>query len=278
MTREVAHYWSTAALPGVDLLRARFVTHRFSRHAHEGYAIALIESGVEEFDYGGSVERAGAGSFGLVNPGVVHTGHAGEPGGWSYRVLYPSVEVMRGIAAELGAPPGTPYFPEAVVRDPEAARLVRAAHRSGEHGDALATSSLFRAAVAGLLRHARPATGAVGPWGGDGADRMPAAVRTVRDILHANLVDPPSLEELAETTGVSAFRLVRAFRAATGLPPHAYLNQIRVREARRLLDAGLRPAEVAARTGFADQAHLTRHFKRAVGVPPGAYREARRAA
>ncbi|MFC5751155.1 AraC family transcriptional regulator [Actinomadura rugatobispora] len=271
MTSEVAHYWSHAALPGVDLLRARFVTHRFTRHTHDGYAIALIESGVEEFEYGGSVERAGAGALGLVNPGVVHSGYAGVPGGWSYRVLYPSIEVMSGIAADLGAPPGTPYFPEPVVADPEAARLLRAVHRSGEHGDALATSSLFRAAVASLLRHARPSgRSAFAP----APDSMPEAVRTAREILHENLLDPPSLESLADGVGVGAFRLLRAFRTATGLPPHAYLNQVRVREARRLLDAGLRPAEVAARTGFADQAHLTRHFKRTVGVPPGAYRDA----
>ncbi|WP_344587868.1 AraC family transcriptional regulator [Actinomadura vinacea] len=274
MTGEVAHYWSNSALPGVDLLRARFVTHRFSRHAHDGYAIFLIESGVEEFEHGGSVERAGAGALGAVNPGVVHTGYAGVPEGWAYRVLYPSIEVMSGIAADLGAPAGTPFFPDPVVRDPEAARLLRAVHRSGEHGDALATSSLFRAAVAGLLRHARPRTGIGGEAGGV-AERMPAAVRAAREILHADLLDPPSLEALAEAVGAGAFPLLRAFRAATGLPPHAYLNQVRVREARRLLDAGLRPAEVAARTGFADQAHLTRHFKRTVGVPPGAYREAR---
>jgi AraC-like DNA-binding protein len=104
---------------------------------------------------------------------------------------------------------------------------------------------------------------------------MPAAVRKAREILHESLQDPPSLDDLAGTVGTGTFQLVRAFRAATGLPPHAYLNQVRVRQARRLLDQGLRPAEVAFRTGFADQAHLTRHFKRTVGVPPGAYREGR---
>jgi AraC-like DNA-binding protein len=71
------------------------------------------------------------------------------------------------------------------------------------------------------------------------------------------------------------FALLRAFRAETGLPPHAYLNQLRVREARALLDRGVAPAEAAARTGFADQAHLTRHFKRVVGVPPGAFQRGR---
>jgi len=70
---------------------------------------------------------------------------------------------------------------------------------------------------------------------------------------------------------MSPFALVRAFRGATGLPPHAYLNQQRVRLARSLLDRGLPPARVAAEAGFADQAHLTRHFMRVVGVPPAAY-------
>jgi AraC-like DNA-binding protein len=74
---------------------------------------------------------------------------------------------------------------------------------------------------------------------------------------------------------MSPFALLRAFRAETGLPPHAYLNQLRVRLARRLLDDGLAPAVVAAEAGFADQAHLTRHFKRVVGVPPGAYQRER---
>ena len=76
-------------------------------------------------------------------------------------------------------------------------------------------------------------------------------------------------------TGLSQFALLRAFRAATGLPPHAYLNQVRVRRARLLLDDGVPAADVAGQVGFADQAHLTRHFKRVVGVPPAAYQRER---
>ena len=39
---------------------------------------------------------------------------------------------------------------------------------------------------------------------------------------------------------------------------------------------GLPPGEVAALTGFYDQAHLTRHFRKLVGVPPGRYRSGAR--
>jgi AraC-like DNA-binding protein len=276
MAAEVARYWRHSAVPGVDLLRARFVTHRYGRHSHETYTFALIEAGVEEFDYGGSLLRAGRGAVALLNPEVVHTGQAGVPDGWAYRVLYPQVEVVTGIAAELGRQLGTPDFRDTVVYDARGAALLRAAHIAAEHGDRLASSSLLTTAVASLLAvHAGPARmRAAGRAGYSG--RAPAAVASIRDLLADRLAAPPSLDELAQITGMSPFALLRAFRAETGLPPHAYLNQQRVRVARLLLDGGAAPAEVASRTGFADQAHLTRHFKRVVGVPPGAYQRERR--
>ncbi len=279
MTAEVARYWRHAAVEGVDLLRARFVTHRYGRHAHETYTFGLIEAGVEEFEYGGSLLRAGAGSIALLNPDVVHTGQAATPAGWRYRVLYPKVSVVTDVAAELGWRPGTPQFPQTVHYDPVTAALLRSAHQAAEHGDQLASSTLLRSALAGLLcTHAAggPASLAWALRSGERTgNRAPAAVSTVRDLLHERLVDPPSLAELAAMTGLSQFALLRAFRAQTGLPPHAYLNQLRVRRARLLLDSGRPPADVAAEIGFADQAHLTRHFKRVVGVPPAAYQRER---
>lgn len=272
MAAEVARYWQHAAVEGVDLLRARFITHRYGRHAHETYTFGLIEAGVEEFDYRGELLRAGAGAVALLDPDTVHTGQAGSPDGWTYRVLYPRVSVVTDVAAELGWRSGTPWFPATVVSDPASAVLLRSAHRAAEHGDQLASSTLLTTALAGLLRrHAAPGPGgAVIP-----EQQAPAAVREVCDLLQDRLVDPPSLAELADLTGLSQFALLRAFRGATGLPPHAYLNQLRVRRARLLLDERRPAAEVAAQTGFADQAHLTRHFKRVVGVPPAAYQRER---
>jgi AraC-like DNA-binding protein len=265
----MARYWRHAAVPGVDLLRATYVTHRYARHTHESYTLALIEDGVEEFRYGGSLLRAGRGAVALLNPEMVHTGQAGVPEGWSYRVLYPAVSVVREVSAELTGSTGSPFFPDTVVDDPRSARLVRAAHLAAEHGDPLASASLLHAALAGLLReHARA-----------GRRSRPRearpAVRTALSLLHERVLEPPTLEELALAAGVGPFALIRAFRAETGLPPHVYLNQLRVRQARTLLDRGVPPAQAAAEAGFADQAHLTRHFKRIVGVPPGAYQRAR---
>ncbi len=87
---------------------------------------------------------------------------------------------------------------------------------------------------------------------------------------------PPTLERLATDLGTSPFALLRAFRAAYGMPPHTWLTDARVRRARRLLDAGTTPSEAAVTVGFTDQPHLNRHFSRIVGVPPGAYQRERK--
>jgi AraC-like DNA-binding protein len=271
MAAEVARYWQHAAVAGVDLLRARFITHRYGRHAHETYTFGLIEAGVEEFDYGGTLLRAGPGAVALLNPEVVHTGQAATSAGWRYRVLYPEVSVVTDVAGQLGWRRGTPLFPQTVHYDEHSAALLRSAHRAAEHGDKLASSSLLTAALARLLT----AHGKAGAAETPALRQSPASIRAVCELLHERLADPPSLSELAAMTGLSQFAVLRAFRAETGLPPHAYLNQLRVRRARTLLDHGLAPADVAITTGFADQAHLTRHFKRVVGVPPRAYQRER---
>ena len=100
-------------------------------------------------------------------------------------------------------------------------------------------------------------------------------MQQVRVYLEDHYAENVSLEELANFVNVSPFHLLRVFRDVVGLPPHNYLTQVRVRRARQLLQASLRPAEVALAVGFNDQSHLTRHFKALVGVTPARYAQGR---
>ena len=81
---------------------------------------------------------------------------------------------------------------------------------------------------------------------------------------------------LACCAGVSRYHLIRVFSEETGLTPHRYLQAVRANRARDLLAAGVDPAEVAARSGFADQAHMGRVYKSFYGITPGSYRTAAR--
>jgi AraC-like DNA-binding protein len=99
-------------------------------------------------------------------------------------------------------------------------------------------------------------------------------VRRARAHLRERWDQRVSLAELSAAAGLSRFELVRRFREQNGVTPHAFQTNLRVEQARRLLAAGVPPAQVAARCGFADQPHLTRVFKRAVGVTPARYARA----
>ncbi|MFH8801072.1 AraC family transcriptional regulator [Streptomyces sp. NPDC017936] len=268
---DVARHWQYAELPGVDLLRARYVRKNFVRHTHEHFVIAGIVEGVEVFHHRGGDQYAGAGALALVNPDTPHTGRAGVPEGWRYGALYPSPEVVAAIAAETTALRGTPGFVNPVLDDPYTVTLVQRVLRAADEGNALAADTLLRVAVTRLLR----LNGGVLPTRRVRTAGGPVAARA-RAVLEERMADPPTLEQLATDLGTSPFALLRAFRDAYGMPPHTWLTDARVRRVRRLLDAGTAPAEAALAVGFTDQPHLNRHFARIVGVPPGAYQRERK--
>ena len=75
-------------------------------------------------------------------------------------------------------------------------------------------------------------------------------------------------------TGLSRTRLHALFRERLGTSPHAFLVDLRVRTARRLLEGTALPiAEIAVRCGFADQNALTRWCRRSGGLTPALIRE-----
>lgn len=259
-----SRFWRLRGLDGLQLMRARYVSHAFARHGHETFAVGVIQSGAEEIWFADGVERVGPGGLVLIAPEVVHTGVAMTSKGWAYRALYPSA----GLMSELAVMRGTPRFSERVVDDDRTARLVLKAHAATETEDRLTAEALMRQALVGLLRVYGGAHAAV-PFRSPGYGPSERA----REVLHDRMTDPPGLEELAAEVGVGWSTLVRAFRNAYGLPPHAYLIQLRVRAACRLLDKGTPAAEVAPMVGFYDQAHLSRHFRRLVGVSPGGYQQ-----
>ena len=80
-----------------------------------------------------------------------------------------------------------------------------------------------------------------------------------------------SLDDLCRITGLGRRQTITAFRRVTGLPPHAWHLQKKVLLVKRLLRAGLSPADAAAQAGFSDQSHMGRHFKAIVGITPAAF-------
>lgn len=91
----------------------------------------------------------------------------------------------------------------------------------------------------------------------------------IRKHYHEHL----SLKQLCQHVGLSESSLLRAFTKCTGVTPYRYLESLRINEAKKLLEQGLTPLEVALDTGFSDQSHFTKFFSRFTGIAPGLYRD-----
>lgn len=263
--------WSDRAAPGALMMRADFTTLEFAPHVHDELVIAVTEAGGSKFRSQGVEDHAEPETLLVFNPDEPHSGAVGDHDCWRYRAIYLPISALTDASEALGMRAGAlPYFQDNKLRDRALARRFVALHRAfEEEGGTLAKSSALLEGLADLFaRHGTPHYHAQAP----GNERQ--IVARLVEYLSAHYSDDVTLPQLAELAGMTGYHVIRCFNRETGLSPHAYLNQLRLREARQLLAQGQRPAEVAISVGFYDQSALNRHFRKAFGVTPGQYARA----
>lgn len=264
---EKRQFWYNSQLD-INSLQAYYVKYSYPRHSHDQYVICLIERGVQSFLHKGTKYITPPSGLIMINPGVIHTGEPATEQGFLLRSLYPTVASMQAVAAELTGRSGViPYFKEVRVDDPVMTHAFIALHDSLKRkDDPLAAESHLMTTMAELIRRyadLRP------PERPPGHERR--AIRHAREYLESHFAQSISLTELANHVSLSPYYLLRVFRREVGLPPHAFLQDVRIRRAQELIEQGRPLAEVALSTGFSSQSHLTRRFKHVVGETPGRY-------
>jgi AraC-like DNA-binding protein len=253
---------------GVGFLSARFAGPGFAPHVHDEYSIGVIVDGALAFECARAHYVAGPRAISAINPGETHTGSPGREGGWDYRNMFVTPDVLNRIFQETGNRPCD--IAEPVIEDFEVADALLAAHRVVEDPR---SSSLQRdcalASCLGLLfaRHAEnvPLESRL--------SARPSNKRCV-DFIEAHYGDDIRLAHLADMAGQSPFHFLRTFAHDTHLTPHAYQVQVRLRQAVRRLRAGEDITEAAVESGFYDQSHLSRTLKRCWGITPASLRRA----
>jgi transcriptional regulator GlxA family with amidase domain len=91
--------------------------------------------------------------------------------------------------------------------------------------------------------------------------------------LGENYERPDVIAAVVSYSGLPKRTFDRRFRAATGYAPLAYVQALRIEEAKHLLETGSMPVDaIAAEVGYEDTASFRRLFQRIAGVPPGGYR------
>lgn len=101
----------------------------------------------------------------------------------------------------------------------------------------------------------------------------PVRLRRVVSFVHEHLSHDLSLQQLADIAGLSTAYFSRLFQQSTGLSPHRYVLQARVKRAQELLrQPETRVLDVALACGFQTQQHFARVFREWCGSSPVQYR------
>jgi AraC-like DNA-binding protein len=102
------------------------------------------------------------------------------------------------------------------------------------------------------------------------------AIKLARDILIANLGEPPSIRELCAAVGVNRNKLHYGFKEEFGMSPLQYLEEYRLEQAYgNLRDSEDLIYQIAAEVGYIETSSFRNAFRRHVGMPATRYRKKR---
>jgi len=202
----------------------------------------------------------------LFNPDDDHDGCRGTADGFRYTMWYVPAAFVASCVD------GNRYFSSPHATDRQLAGTFGAlsASLAQTPAESLRAETLMRAFLGAMLaRHGERLHPGTGP-------SRAATLARVKDYIRTYYARDVTVSDLAAVAGLSRAHLTRAFTAAYHMPPHVYLNAVRIAQAQALIRLGTPLAAVALECGFADQSHLTRRFKGSVGVTPSAWHKMQR--
>jgi AraC-like DNA-binding protein len=108
------------------------------------------------------------------------------------------------------------------------------------------------------------------------ADRLSwyaARIDRAKAVIHTHYAQSLSLSMLAREVGMSLFHFARVFAELEGQPPHRFLTDVRLAQARARLRGGAGVTETCYAVGFGSLSHFVTTFRRRYGVRPSAIRD-----
>jgi AraC family transcriptional regulator len=182
--------------------------------------------------------------------------------------------LIERLALEVGAASPWQSFQFQTVSDPVVHRLVWALgneFKADRYQGPLFSESVVVTMLGYLLRSEQNVRESSPEKGG----LTNAQLRQCRDFIEANLSDNITLDQLSQKANVSLFHFIRSFKKSTGITPHRYILDRRVRNAETLLiNTNDSIGEIAKAVGFLSAGHFSSAFQKSLHIAPTAYRRA----
>lgn len=250
----------------VEAYHFQGIMQKFPNHFHEYYVIGYIEQGQRFLSCKNKEYTIEPGDLLLFNPRDNHACEQIDGKTLDYRCINIQPEIMSKAVLDITGKEYLPYFTPQVIFHSEWVPVLRELHQMlmEEERDFRKEESFFfllEQLIEDYTEQAVPAENT----------EQSAEVRKVGEFLEQHYMDNISLADLCNLTGLSKYYLLRSFTKQKGISPYSYLETIRIDKAKKMLEQGVKPIDVAQETGFTDQSHFSNFFKKFIGLTPKQY-------
>ena len=250
----------------VEAYHFQGIMQKFPNHFHEYYVIGFIEKGRRLLSCMDKECTIEPGDLLLFNPRDNHACEQIDGKTLDYRCINIQPEIMSRAVFEITGKEYLPYFTPQVVFHSELAAVLRELHQiiMEEEKDFRKEEIFFfllEQLIEEYTEQDMPTENA----------EQSTEVRAVCEFLEKHYMENITLDDLCKLTGLSKYYLLRSFTKQKGISPYSYLETIRIDNAKKMLEQGILPIDVALQTGFTDQSHFSNFFKKFIGLTPKQY-------
>lgn len=250
----------------IEAYRFEGVKQKFPNHFHDYYVIGFIERGKRYLQCREREYVIQPGDILLFNPGDSHTCQQISEEPLDYRCLNIQPEIMKKASADIAGKDCLPTFTENVLFQNDLAASLRELHqRIMQKETDFKKEELYLFLLEQLITEYSDTA----PVGNEKEPSL--KLKTICDYIEQNYADTITLDQLSGLTGMNKYHLLHSFTKQKGISPYSYLETVRINHAKKLLEQGEKPADVAFLTGFSDQSHFTNFFKKLIGLTPKQY-------
>lgn len=250
----------------IEAYNFKGIMQKFPNHFHDYYVIGFIENGKRYLSCKNKQYIIETGDLIVFNPGDIHTCEQIDDRTLDYRCINIKKDVIKKITFEITGKEYLPNFMEFVLFRNELISSLKELHLMiMEEEKNLKKEELFLFIIEQLIReYSNPVSEMT-------IQEASAEIKTVCDYLENNYMENITLNQLSNLTGLSKYYLLHSFTKQKGISPYNYLQTIRIGKAKKMLEQGIAPIDVAFKTGFTDQSHFTNFFKKLIGLTPKQY-------
>ena len=254
------------SLPFVEIRKASRSYACYHAHSHNEFSFGVIDRGSAQYINQRKKQRIVSGNTVTINPGDIHSCNP-DKSDWSYRMLFVDALWIGKLQSEM-IKKNDDYqgFSRLLETDPSYYQHFNILFECLiKETNSLVSESLLIDFLEQCFFREKPIRAR------KDSELSPQRLSWVNEKILDELEVNHSLNDLSRESGISRYHLIRSFKQAYGLSPHALQLDARIKKAKVLLKQGYLLTDISVKLGFSDQSHFQRNFKKRLALTPKQY-------